>query len=285
MVGAARGRQIPRREMTQNNSKATLADAVAARIRTSLLDGFYNPGTRLNEVHLSRELAISRTPIRAALQMLAGEGLLEYTAHKGFTVRGFPLSDIIDAYEMRSLAEGLAARFAAERGLSEEARVVLEEALAHGDRLLNETDDLESRRSGYAEINEIFHHRIHQAAGSRLIAEVIRVCNQVPQASLRNIMAFEIDDVRERHRWHHRIFEAIIGREGQVAETLMRQHVVGVKLSMIRAASKQQRRLNESVLSSNTDPLDSGESIPHLDSAAADGLLSPTTPTTPSTPS
>ncbi|MFX7849895.1 GntR family transcriptional regulator, partial [Acinetobacter baumannii] len=77
-------------------------------------------------VHLSRTLSVSRTPLRAALQMLAGEGLLHYTPNKGFTVPEQSLSSIIDAYEMRARAEGLAARLAAERGLSEAARAALD---------------------------------------------------------------------------------------------------------------------------------------------------------------
>ena len=68
--------------------------------------------------------------------MLAGEGLLRHRANKGFTVREFPLSEIVDAYELRALVEGLAARLAAERGLSNESRQILERALADGDLAL-----------------------------------------------------------------------------------------------------------------------------------------------------
>ena len=47
-------------------------------------------------------------------------------------------------------------------------------------------------------------------------------------------MAFELDDVRNRQNSHHRIYEAILGREPREAERLMRQHVLAVKVSMIR---------------------------------------------------
>ena len=91
-------------------------------LRQTLLDGRYAPGSRLNEVHLSQQLEVSRTPVRAALHVLAGEGLVRYHANKGFVVRAFPLSEVVVAYEMRALAEGLAARLAAERGLSDPSR-------------------------------------------------------------------------------------------------------------------------------------------------------------------
>jgi GntR family transcriptional regulator of vanillate catabolism len=217
----------------------TLSTGLAEQIRQDLLDGLFESGARINEVLLSRKLSVSRTPLRAALQMLAGEGLLKYTPNRGFTVRSFPLSEIVDAYEMRALAEGLAARFAAERGLSEQARAEFEEALARGDLILANGGDLHAQRTDYASINEFFHMKIHEAADSRLVADVLRLCHQIPQTSAHNIIAFQIDDIRERHRWHHRIYDAILAREPREAESLMRQHVLSVKTSMVRAASRQ----------------------------------------------
>jgi GntR family transcriptional regulator of vanillate catabolism len=81
--------------------------------------------------------------------------------------------------------------------------------------------------------------KIHEAAESRLVADVLRMCNQIPQVSAHNIVAFRIDDILERHRFHHRIYDAILAREPREAESLMRQHVISVKTSMIRAASRR----------------------------------------------
>ncbi len=122
--------------MTDRTVAVTLPAELAERIRQDVLDGVIASGTRINEVSLSRLLSVSRTPLRSALQTLAGEGLLDYTPNRGFTVRAFPLSDIVDAYEMRALAEGLAARLATERGLSPQACIELEDALVEGDRLV-----------------------------------------------------------------------------------------------------------------------------------------------------
>ena len=97
-----------------NASSTAAADAkthsgsLLEHLRQQILDGHFQSGSRLNEVRLSEQLKVSRTPVRAALQVLAGEGLLRHTPNKGFTVRDFPVSEIIDAYEMRALAEGLA---------------------------------------------------------------------------------------------------------------------------------------------------------------------------------
>ncbi|MDB5989893.1 MAG: hypothetical protein JWQ10_1296 [Herbaspirillum sp.] len=225
--------------MSKKPSAPTLSVELAERIRQELLDDVFPPETRINEVALAQRLAVSRTPLRTALQMLAGEGLLTYVSNRGFTVRAFVLSEIVDAYEMRALAEGLAARFAAERGLSEAIRAELETALMRGDRILANGGDPGLQRTEYADINEIFHTKIQQAADSRLTDNVLRLCNQIPQASAHNIIAFEISDIRERHSFHHKIYDAILAREPREAETLMRQHVISVKTSMVRAVSRQ----------------------------------------------
>src|SRR5262249_16572015 len=205
------------------------------RLRQDVLDGVLAPGSRINEVSLSRERAVSRTPLRAALQMLAGEGLLTYIPNRGFTVRSFPLSEIVDAYEMRALAEGLAARLSAERGLSNIDRARMIEILAKGDQILESSSKLPQRRAAYAEINDIFHAIIRNTAGSRIVTDVIRLCQRIPQIAAHNVMAFDLEDVRRRHQDHHRIYEAIICREPKEAESLMRAHVGRVKTSMIRA--------------------------------------------------
>jgi GntR family transcriptional regulator of vanillate catabolism len=225
--------------MSKKPSAPTLSVELAERIRQELLDGVFPPETRINEVALAQRLAVSRTPLRTALQMLAGEGLLTYVSNRGFTVRAFALPEIVDAYEMRALAEGLAARFAAERGIPEAIRAELESALMRGDRILANDGDPGVQRTEYADINEIFHTKIHQAADSRLTDNVLRLCSQIPQASAHNIIAFEIGDIRERHRFHHKIYDAILAREPREAETLMRQHVISIKTSMVRAVSRQ----------------------------------------------
>ncbi len=213
--------------------------SATALLRASLLDGAYAPGTRLNEMRLAQTLGISRTPVRAALQTLAGEGLLLHQPNRGFTVRGFALSDIVDAFELRALAEGLAARLAAERGLSLDAEAVLQAALEEGDALLAAPAPDAVTRATYARINEDIHGTIHAAAGSALVRDVIRFCQRVPQSAPHNVVAFELEDVRSRHEAHHRIIEAILLRAPRQAEELMRDHVLSLRHSLVRHLARR----------------------------------------------
>ena len=209
--------------------------SVMDEIRDAILNGSVHAGERINEVRFSKTLAVSRTPVRAALQALAGEGLLDYAPNRGFTVREFPLDAIVDAYEIRASLEGVAARFAAERGLSAEERAVIERSLVAGDALLAPGHFEAGAITVYRGINGDFHETLLAAARNRMLAEMIRICHHVPMSSSRNIVAFEHRDVRRRHDDHHRIFEAILAREPHRAEILMREHVAGVKASLVKS--------------------------------------------------
>jgi GntR family transcriptional regulator of vanillate catabolism len=231
----------PERSGAEAMLPATRSAWLVEHLRQALLDGRYPPGSRLNEVHLSQELDVSRTPVRAALQTLAGEGLLHHQPNRGFTVREFLLTELVEAYDMRALAEGLAARFSAERGLSDEARRTIDAALSDGDRTLSGPDDLEAQRAAYAQMNQAFHGAVYAAAKSDLVREVVRICQRVPQASARNVVAFDLAGIRRRHEMHHAIYHAILAREPQEAERLMREHVVSVKISMIESIARRGR--------------------------------------------
>ena len=87
-------------------------------IRDAIVDGRLEPGRRLKEEELARELGISRTPVREALLVLQTEGLLDVAPNRGATVRAYAAEDLDDLYQLRAVLEGFAARRAATRDLA-----------------------------------------------------------------------------------------------------------------------------------------------------------------------
>jgi GntR family transcriptional regulator, vanillate catabolism transcriptional regulator len=223
-----------------SESFSTRSESVVEALRAAILAGHFQPGERLHEVKLTALLEVSRTPVRAALQKLASEGLLDYTPNRGYTLRQFPISEVINAYEVRAVLEGLAARLSAEHGLSDDARTTLTQALHDGDALLQHGHLLDEHRAEYGRINAAIHETIHAAAGSRLLSDMVYLSQQVPVSSPRNVVAFEERDVRRRHDDHHRIYEAITSRDPWRAEMLMRDHVGSVKTSLVRSLQSTQ---------------------------------------------
>ena len=202
--------------------------SAADRVRDSILTSEMAPGTRINEVHLARALGVSRTPIRSALHALAAEGLVDYAQNRGFSVRDFPPQAVQDAYEIRATLEGLACRFAAERGLGEADRATMQQALRDGDELLEHVPLTERDLVAYRAINIMFHDAILNAAQNRMLTETVRLTLNMPGATHRNIVAFHHEDVRRRHDDHHRIFALIASGRSYRAEAMMREHVLGL---------------------------------------------------------
>ncbi|WP_306464452.1 GntR family transcriptional regulator, partial [Acinetobacter baumannii] len=71
-------------------------------LRDWILNGAVAGGERLEEIPLAERLGVSRTPVRAALTLLANEGLLDYQPKRGYLVRSFGADEVFAAYEVRA---------------------------------------------------------------------------------------------------------------------------------------------------------------------------------------
>jgi len=87
-----------------------LSDALANELRHRIVDGRLPAGERINEVHLSESLGVSRTPLREALNRLAQEGALISRPRIGYTVRPLTLEEFDQIYEIRPLLDPEALR-------------------------------------------------------------------------------------------------------------------------------------------------------------------------------
>src|SRR5205823_3991089 len=132
--------------------------AATELIREAIVDGRLEPGQRLKEEELARELGISRTPVREALLMLQAENLVVATPNRGATVRVHDAGDLDDLYQLRALLEGHATRRATPR-ISDEEIESLRESCERFDVLSPEHDLRELVRE-----NLFFHNTILDAA-------------------------------------------------------------------------------------------------------------------------
>jgi GntR family transcriptional regulator of vanillate catabolism len=222
-----------------NLDSESLSDRVMEAVRAFVVDRAVSDGGRVNEVSLSGKLGVSRTPIRAALQSLVGEGLVEYRRNKGYFVRQYDVSEVFDAFEIRALAEGLAARLAAERGLSPEDQREIEGSIRMTEAAWK-MSNAEEARSEYSKANQIFHAVILRAAHSPIVSDVIAVCDRIPQTFTRNVLATQ--SAPEQLVVHHYdIFEAILSRRPKAAEQAMYEHVISIRRAFLKEMIAQSR--------------------------------------------
>ncbi|KPJ32478.1 GntR family transcriptional regulator [Burkholderia multivorans] len=198
-------------------------------LRELIVGGELGPGERISELWVVERLGVSRTPVRAALIRLQEEGLIEPIATGGFAVRAFSAREIGDAIELRGTLEGLAARFAAERGVPASTLHSLHACADEIDGLLAGplTDDTFSR---YVDANARFHRLLASAAGSDVVARQIDKVATLPFASASAFVVVQSLDPRARETLvvaqaqHRAVLDAIARRQGARAEALMREH-------------------------------------------------------------
>lgn len=83
------------------NATTTATDAIRQRI----LAGEWEDGSQLRQEALSRELGVSRVPVREALRQLEAEGLVTIIGNKGAVVSQLLLPEIIELLRVRVLLE------------------------------------------------------------------------------------------------------------------------------------------------------------------------------------
>jgi GntR family transcriptional regulator of vanillate catabolism len=199
-------------------------------IRELILEGGLPRGERISEVAVAERTGISRTPIRAALQRLEGEGLVEAIPSGGYAVKSFSEQDVFDAIEIRGALEGLAARLAAERGAPPARLGPLEECLDALDAVVGGPPGTEAGFARYLELNARFHALLAELADSPPVARQIERAIALPFASpsgfvmAQSLMPDSWRLLAVAQDQHRCAVEAIARREGARAQAIMQEH-------------------------------------------------------------
>lgn len=109
-------------------SEYSLTEKVYQNLRSDILAGTFRDREELRETVLAKTYGVSRTPVREAIRQLALEGLVDTIPNRGAYVHNIHEKDVKDVYAIRSLLEGLAARWAVEN-ISDDQIESMEEIL------------------------------------------------------------------------------------------------------------------------------------------------------------
>lgn len=211
---------------------ASQIDKVVSELRGRILAGALPAGSRLVELHHTQALGVSRTPLRIALAELEREGLLERLPTRGFRVRSFTMDQIADAVDVRGVLEGMAARLAAEAGLSDELSERMQACLDLGQQLVDE-----ALRTGaavdaqqWSEMNLTLHQLLVQASGNAALAATLAFVSRTPMAgagalTLQGVIPeLETRFIQRAQSDHVDLVQALRQGAGARAEAIMREH-------------------------------------------------------------
>lgn len=186
-------------------------------LRNAILEGQFDPGSRVDIRSLSESLGMSITPVREALRVLTAEGLLLYSEHKQISVVEVAGKEAQEVYELRVLLEGRLTRQATCNVSTEEQREALR-------RLQDEftaaaaAGDIDLARKA----NRKWHMYVYELADAKHTLKMVeRLWGLFDWGGIWTLPGRLNQSAIE----HGRITEAIVNGESEVSCNLMERHV------------------------------------------------------------
>lgn len=196
----------------------SLTEKVYQNLRSDILSGTFRDREELRETALAKTYGVSRTPVREAIRQLALEGLMDTIPNRGAYVHNIHGKDVKDVYAIRSLLEGLAARWAVEN-ITDEQIEAMEEVLYMSEYYRKK----ELWEQVYVCDNK-FHDLMYAASGSHLLEHMLRTFHEYVQQVRKSALQ---DEKRAKSSFeeHAAILEAIKSRKADEAADLAKQHI------------------------------------------------------------
>jgi DNA-binding GntR family transcriptional regulator len=191
---------------------------VAERLREIIYKRELLPGDWIDEISISQQLAISRTPLREALKVLQQEGIIELIPRRGCRVKELDEQELLELFPVMATLEGLSINLATQK-LTD---VDLKQLEKIHSRLEKHADSGNIDR--YYEANREFHKAIQSLSGNRWLSRI--------SSELRNVL------VLARHRQltfpgrlleslgeHRKIMQALRDKDPDAAQQAMFAHI------------------------------------------------------------
>jgi DNA-binding GntR family transcriptional regulator len=196
-----------------------LSHGIAEQLQQLIYSGEIAPGQRLNEAALALRMGTSRGPIREAIRVLTGIGLVVAVPNRGVFVREISVREMAEIYELRALLFGFAAQQACER-LDEASR-------QEGQALLDDMDQALVAGDGqsYYVQNLRFHALLLRLSGNLRAQQAYE--DHAKELHLFRRRYFNVStNMRRSNTEHRRIFEAIVAGAPDKAYKLAQAHVL-----------------------------------------------------------
>ncbi|WP_170759816.1 GntR family transcriptional regulator [Ruegeria lacuscaerulensis] len=192
-------------------------DEIYEQVKAMAVSFRLRPGDRLNEVALSKELGVSRTPLREALNRLVAERMFDFRPGLGFFCRPLDAKSVFDLFELRQIIEVAAVRSACEKATDTELQALHDELYATGIDITGLTVEEAVNR------DEAFHLGIAKLSGNAELLESLRRINE----RIRYIrwISMSLDRVQRSKEEHKRVMQALMERDADGAAEALSRHI------------------------------------------------------------
>ena len=207
--------------------KFSLRGRVFHYLRENILSGKYKEGDELKEVAIGEELGVSRTPVREAFRQLELEGLIQIIPNKGAYVTGITQKDVKDIYMIRSLLEGLCARWACEH-ITKEQMEEMEENI-----YLAKFHAQKGHLEQLAELDNRFHDILYEACNSKMLEHQLKDFHEYVLRVRKKTLS-NVNRGPQSNEEHEQIMEAIKAKDAAKAEKLANMHMINAYENMVK---------------------------------------------------
>jgi GntR family transcriptional regulator, rspAB operon transcriptional repressor len=196
-------------------------------LKRFLVSGPVDPGLFLSERQLAKQLGMSNTPVRAALERLEAEGYIAISPQQGIVVRELSIQEIIDHYELREVLEAYAIRKLA--GHLTVVQIERVHAVLDEQRRNLETRDLDRN----VELDAQFHTLFCDFLGNDQITRVMLQLRDKIHRAIVSIATRDQGRIVDSYQEHLRIADAVIAGEADQAAALLVAHLEAGRLCIL----------------------------------------------------
>ena len=183
-----------------------------------------SPGATVSDFTLSREIGISRTPIREAIARLSEDGLIEKKGHK-FCVAGITKEDMIDLYDARESVEIAMLMITMQNGVSGKDMDSLRESNSKLDECIAQGDILKA-----LEYDTAIHSELALLSGNRRLIQFYAKLEK----QMRRINTFSVaQEEQKAFNEHALILDSIEKGDSNTAIKALRSNIENAKMQNI----------------------------------------------------
>jgi len=201
------------------NSPKSKKIIVYENLKSRIIKNLINPGEPLNEGVLSKELKISKTPIREALQQLEKEGFIESIPAKGAFVSMISIQDIREIFEIREVLECEVIRRAALKAHPERVGAIRE-------KFVSSESDSKKASAGHFKSGDEVHAFIFETFGNNRLKEIYkRLQDHIVRTRIHFFNQSPSGRSEESFKEHLEILDALKAQDPVRAENAVRDHL------------------------------------------------------------
>lgn len=204
--------------MVQFNRPKSLTELVTENLRERIVTGEFDLGSQLSEARIAKDLEVSRTPVREAINRLEMEGLLVVEPQRGSFVFNLEPDELAKLCDARVCLETAALSQAIRTNARELCRGL--EACVNSMTAARDADD----DAEYLAQDTVFHQCLFDCADNRFLNDAYQTI-ALKMAAIRNRLGRHPEHMSKSYREHIELLEAVRGNDEESALAILRSHI------------------------------------------------------------